>query len=120
MHAEYGGAGTDVIAKLECSIHGTELALDTAPGSLLAQLHTDDASVTESATCFYGLNPSLESIASTGGMRVAARDGLGEIRAVERVDHPFFLATLYQPQLRTSAGNPHPVFTGLLRAAQSR
>jgi CTP synthase (UTP-ammonia lyase) len=52
-------------------------------------------------------------------MRIAATERDGSVRAVERIDHPFFLGTLYQPQLRSSRGAPHPVFVGLLRAAIS-
>jgi CTP synthase (UTP-ammonia lyase) len=59
----------------------------------------------------------LLHIAGVGGMAVAATDRTGEVRAVERPDHPFFVATLYQPQLRSAPGAPHPVFTGLLAAA---
>jgi CTP synthase (UTP-ammonia lyase) len=49
-------------------------------------------------------------------MRAVAVDNTGEVRAVERTDHPFFLATLYQPQLRSEPRRPHPIFVGLLRA----
>jgi CTP synthase (UTP-ammonia lyase) len=50
-------------------------------------------------------------------MRIAATDATGEVRAIERNDHPFFVATLYQPQLGSTLGSPHPVFIGLLDAA---
>jgi CTP synthase (UTP-ammonia lyase) len=53
-------------------------------------------------------------------MRVAAVDNTGEVRAIERPDHPFFMGTLYRPQLRSQPGAPHPVFTGLLKAAAVR
>jgi CTP synthase (UTP-ammonia lyase) len=49
---------------------------------------------------------------------VSGVDQTGEVRAVERDDHPFFLATLYQPQLRSSPGAPHPVWLGFLRACE--
>ena len=34
-------------------------------------------------------------------------------------DHPFFVGTLYQPQLRSAPGLSHPVFIGLLDAAHA-
>ena len=49
-------------------------------------------------------------------MRIGAIDGTGEVRAVERTDHPFFLATLYQPQLSTGPETPHPVLSGFVEA----
>jgi CTP synthase (UTP-ammonia lyase) len=105
-----------VITLLSCSLQQVELAVELAPGSRLAQLHAV-ASVVERTTCSYGLAVGLQHIAGVGGMAVAATDCTGEVRAVERPDHPFFVATLYQPQLRSAPGAPHPVFTGLLAAA---
>ena len=49
-------------------------------------------------------------------MIVAATDDDGEVRAVERPDHPFFVATLYQPQLTSSHERPHPIWTGFVDA----
>lgn len=60
----------------------------------------------------------MQHIAGEHGMRVAATDATGEVRAIERTDHPFFVATLYQPQLRSARSAPHPVFVGLLDAAR--
>ena len=88
------------------------------PGSLLARLYGAAAAV-EHTTCSYGLDPAMQHLAGEWGMRVSATDDTGEVRAVEREDHPYYVGTLYQPQLRSSPGAPHPVFTGLLRAAFS-
>lgn len=85
---------------------------------MMARLH-GAARVIERTTCNYGLAAGLEAIASSGGMTVAATDGTGAVRAVERPGHPFFIGTLYQPQLRSAPGSPHPVFVGLLEAAAS-
>ena len=91
--------------------------MDLEPASLLAELHGNQSPVIEHTTCNYGLNTSMEQIASEHGMRVAGVDDLNEVRAVERTDHPFFVATLYQPQLRSTAENPHAVFVGFVKAA---
>lgn len=55
-------------------------------------------------------------MANDHGLRVSAIDDTGEVRAIERTDHPFFVATLYQPQLRSSAEDPHPIFVGFVDA----
>jgi CTP synthase (UTP-ammonia lyase) len=115
-HAEYGAGGVPVITLLACSLQGTQIEVRLTPGSRLARLH-GAPTVVERTTCSYGLDPAMQHLAGEHGMLVAATDDTGEVRAVERVDHPFFLGTLYQPQLRSSAGDPHPVFVGLLRAA---
>jgi CTP synthase (UTP-ammonia lyase) len=41
----------------------------------------------------------------------------GEVRALQLRAHPFFLATLFQPQLSSSAERPHPIVEGFLRAS---
>jgi CTP synthase (UTP-ammonia lyase) len=49
-------------------------------------------------------------------MTISATDDTGEVRAVERPGHPFFVATLYQPQLTSTRQRPHPVFLGFVEA----
>jgi CTP synthase (UTP-ammonia lyase) len=115
-HAEYGPGGTPVITLLECSLQDQRITVELAPGSLLGELHGTQRAV-EHTTCSYGLAPEVQHIAGEHGMRIAATDATGEVRAIERVDHPFFVGTLYQPQLRSTPGAPHPVFIGLLDAA---
>lgn len=114
-HAEYGAGGTAVISLLACSLQNQTITVGLTPGSRLATLYQALQAV-ESTTCSYGLAPEMQHIAGEQGMRVAAVDDTAEVRAIERTDHPFFLATLYQPQLRSTPGNPHPVFVGLLSA----
>ena len=114
-HAEYGAGGTEVISLLGCSLQGQTISVALARGSRLATLYGALQTV-ESTTCSYGLAPALQHIAGEHGMRAVGVDGTGEVRAVERMDHPFFLATLYQPQLRSEPNRPHPIFVGLLRA----
>ena len=52
-------------------------------------------------------------------MVVSAVDDTGEVRAIERADHPFFVGTLYQPQLRSTPEAPHPVWLGFVDAVTS-
>ena len=114
-HAEYGDVGTPVITLLACSLLDQTITVELTPGSRLAGLYGTESAI-ERTTCSYGVAPSLQHIASECGMRVAAVDDTGEVRAIERVDHPFFVGTLYQPQLTSSSAAPHPVFVGLLKA----
>ena len=53
-------------------------------------------------------------------MVVAATDDSGEVRAVERQDHPFFVATLCQPQLSSWPGRPHPLWSAFVAAVLAR
>ena len=118
-HAEYGVGGTAVISLLACSLQGRTITIKLTRGLRLAAL-CGSLHAVEHTTCSYGLAPEMQHIADEHGMRIAAVDDTGEVRAVEREDHPFFLATLFQPQLRSAPGRPHPVFAGLLKAALAR
>jgi CTP synthase len=56
-----------------------------------------------------------------GGMRLTGLspdDNLVEY--VELVDHPFFVGTQAHPEFRSRPDMPHPLFTGLIRAAAER
>ena len=115
-HAESSSEGTPVVAPLSCSLDGESIDVELTPGTQLAALYGNPSSVTEMTTCNYGLDPEWQHVASSGGMVVAGIDDTGEVRAVERPDHPFFVATLYQPQLRSSPDAPHPVWLGFVAA----
>jgi CTP synthase len=39
---------------------------------------------------------------------------------VELTDHPFFAACQYHPEFLSRPGKPHPLFRGLIEAAQQR
>jgi CTP synthase (UTP-ammonia lyase) len=119
VHAEYGVDGTAIVTLLACSLADNIITVTFADGSLLEAVH-GGATAIERTTCNYGLEPTYAYIAGTGGLRVSATDETGEVRAIERVDHPFFVATLYQPQLTTSSDVPHPVFAATNAAACAR
>jgi CTP synthase (UTP-ammonia lyase) len=62
--------------------------------------------------CSYGLAAPLE------GLVVAAHAEDAGIEALELPDHPFYMATLFQPQVGTSeTGAVHPLVRALLSAA---
>jgi CTP synthase (UTP-ammonia lyase) len=121
VHAEYGEAGgTPVITLLTCSLMEQRIQIELTPGTRLAVSYGGAATAEGLTTCNYGLEPTLQHLASSHGLRVSAVDNTGEVRAIERPDHPFFMGTLYQPQLRSQPGAPHPVFMGLLKTAAAR
>src|SRR5207244_5488599 len=101
--------GTPVITLLTCSLDGQHITVDLTPGSRLAELH-GARQAHELTTCNYGLAADFTNLAATHGLHVAAIDADGGVRAIERVDHPFFMGTLYQPQLRSTTSAPPPVF----------
>jgi len=51
------------------------------------------------------------------GFPVVARGPNGEIRAIESPTHRFYIATLFQPQLTSKPGKPHPLVLAFVQAA---
>jgi CTP synthase (UTP-ammonia lyase) len=73
--------------------------------------------VVEEFFCNYEVNPQYEPDLASAGLAVVARAEHGEARAVELAGHPFFVATLFQPQLSSTAEKPHPLITAFVKAA---
>jgi CTP synthase (UTP-ammonia lyase) len=86
------------------------------PGSYLHSFYKKDV-VTEEFFCNYEVNPDFEGAIIEAGFSIAARGENGEIRAIESANHRFFIATLFQPQLSSKPGKPHPAVVEFLRAA---
>jgi CTP synthase (UTP-ammonia lyase) len=63
------------------------------------------------------VNPEFEWAFTEAGFPVVARGPKGETRAIESPTHRFFIATLFQPQLSSKPGKPHPIIVEFLRAA---
>lgn len=85
-------------------------------GSLLHRIYGCDE-VVEEFFCNYEVNPQYEPQLASAGLEVVARAEHDEARAVELTGHPFFVATLFQPQLSSSPDKPHPLVTAFVRAA---
>jgi CTP synthase (UTP-ammonia lyase) len=71
----------------------------------------------EGYRCRYGLNPAFRHALTAGPLRVAAEDEAGDVRAVELEGHPFFVATLFQPERAALRGEVPPIVSAFVRAA---
>jgi CTP synthase (UTP-ammonia lyase) len=76
------------------------------------------ASALEEYHCRYGLSPRLRDRLSSGALRASAWDTAGDVRAVELDGHPFFIATLFQPERAGLAGRLHPLIRSFVDAAR--
>ncbi len=86
------------------------------PGSYLQSFYAKDT-VTEEFFCNFEVNPEYEWAAMEAGFPGVARGPQGEIRAIESPTHRFYIATLFQPQLSSKPGKPHPVVMAFVQAA---
>ena len=118
-HAELDPEAPEpVIAQLDCAVVEATGEVRFAPGSRLAAIY-GALRATETYRCRYGLNPRYAAWLEVGPLRVSARDGSGDVRAVELEGHPFFIATLYQPERAVLTGRSHPLIAAYVAAVSA-
>ncbi|WP_406197521.1 hypothetical protein OH807_12220 [Kitasatospora sp. NBC_01560] len=105
-----------VIVPLSCSLVGHEGAVEIAPGTLAERILGTTRTL-ERYHCAYGLNPAYLERLRAGGLRFSAVDDDGDLRMLELPGHPFFLASLFQPELAGDGTRAHPVVRALAAAA---
>jgi CTP synthase (UTP-ammonia lyase) len=108
--------GFPVIAALSCSLVGKSGAVFLDPTCRTAAIY-GRWRVVEHYHCSYGLNPVYRQAIERAGLHVVGEDDHGEARVVELHRHPFFIATLFQPQLASTPGAPAPLVRALVDAA---
>jgi CTP synthase (UTP-ammonia lyase) len=118
-HAELDpDAPEPVIAPLTCGLVEADDMIRFAPGSRLAAIY-GVPEIVETYHCRYGLSPACAPRLAGDPLRVSARDLEGDVRAVELDGHPFFMATLYQPERSGLEGRPHPLVRAFVAAVAS-
>jgi CTP synthase (UTP-ammonia lyase) len=119
-HAEVEpDAASLVIDRLACSLVGEERTVTAVAGTRLASVCGVEP-FTGFHWCNYGLvEGQIERLASAGLTMGAFADDAG-VEAFELPGHPFYLATLFQPQVGSSRRRElHPVLAALVAASQS-
>lgn len=111
-------APTLLVSKLTCPLAGKVQAIKILPGSLLHRAYGRDE-VTEEFACSYGFNPQFRHKFDKGRLKITGFDLDGEVRVVEMLDHPFYVATLFVPQISSRPASPHPLLIAYLKAALS-
>jgi CTP synthase (UTP-ammonia lyase) len=116
-----GGACTCVVIPVSCPIshdpafpklYGGE-TVHYATGSRLREIMGVDTSA-EQYFCNFEENPAFRARYEAAGLRVTAGNDSGVARAVELDNHPFFIATQFQPQMASRPGAPHPLLAALV------
>jgi CTP synthase (UTP-ammonia lyase) len=109
-------APTLFISKLACSLVGKTQTIRIVPGSHAHQAYGRQE-VTEQFYCNYGLNPEFRDKFNEGQLKITGVDLAEEVRIVELLDHRFYVATLFLPQISSRPESPHPLIVAYLRAA---
>lgn len=115
-HAETDSEGRMVIAPLSCSMVEKTDTIELRTNTLIARAYGRDE-ITEGYHCNYGVSADFAAALQDQSLRVTGWDEEGEIRAVELVTHPFFVATLFQHERNALEGRPAPLVQAFLYAA---
>ena len=108
-----------MITPLACSLVGQQHPVTIVAGTRAAALY-GVVSVVEDYYCNYGVNAEYLPRLREAGLSVSGLGEDGEARIVELASHPFFLATLFLPQTRSTAAKPHPLLAGYAAALGGR
>lgn len=109
-----------VVIPLQCTLYGEEREVEPTRGTRLAQI-CGEAPFVGFHWCGYGLDPRIEARLASVGVVLSARAQDAGVEAIELPDHPFFLATAFQPQVGASESRTlHPLIRALLDAGFER
>ncbi|WP_446219831.1 CTP synthase C-terminal region-related (seleno)protein [Micromonospora sp. IBHARD004] len=119
-HAENTPGAEDLLIEpLSCALRGHEGVVRFTAGSL-AQRATGVERSVERYQCGYGLNHRHLDTLVAHGLRFTGHDDDGQVRVAELPGHPFFLATLFQPELAGDGDEPHPMVRAFASAVAAR
>jgi len=116
-HAESAAdAPRPIIVPLDCALIEVEARVTLAPGSRLASAYGCEET-SEEYQCRFGLDETWRDRLSGGALSFTAFDEKGAVRGFELAGHPFFVATLFQPERAALRGILSPLVTSFVRAA---
>jgi CTP synthase (UTP-ammonia lyase) len=105
-----------IVSKLVCSLVGTEETVHILPGTLTGRAY-GEAQVREQFACNFGLNPLYREQIFKRDFKAAGFGPQGEVRLLELASHPFFIGTLFLPQVSSTPQVPHPLILAFVEAA---
>ena len=105
-----------LISRLSCSLAGERGAISLKAGSQAAQIY-GRTEIVEEYNCNFGVNPQLQPLLENRPLKISGTDAEGQARVVELEGHPFYLATLFQPERSAFGGAAHPLIVAFLNAA---
>jgi CTP synthase (UTP-ammonia lyase) len=119
-HAEYNGdIEKALIVPLECALLGEEAEVDVMAGTRAAEI-LGAGPRTERFFCSYGVDDGYRRRLEQAGVVFSGSDPTGAIRLFELPALPFFVCSLFQPELASDPTMIHPLITAFTDAAARR
>jgi len=115
-HAESNpDAAFPLISPLACALRDQSGTISLKEGTRIREIY-GAGEVVEEYNCSFGLAPNYRSLLDGEPLTITGEDTEGEVRVVELLGHPFFIATLFQPERRALKGEAHPLVNAYVRA----
>jgi CTP synthase (UTP-ammonia lyase) len=109
-----------LIVPLACTLYGERRTVTPVPGTRLAEL-LGAAPFDGFYYCGFGLDPGAAPALAAAGVRLSGHAPDAGVVALELPEHPFFVATAFQPQFGALAGEPlSSLIFAFAAAAQAR
>jgi CTP synthase (UTP-ammonia lyase) len=117
-HGESDPAAAEpVVSRLACSLYGEVRTVTPRPGTRFAEICGAEP-FDGFHYCGYGLAPAYVEPLEHAGVVVGATAPDAGVEAIELPDHPFFLATAFQPQVGASeTGQLGPLLDAFVAAS---
>jgi len=120
--AEHGETAPDaeraVLTPLACALVEARDSIQLHADSRIAEAY-GATRIEEGYRCRYGINPDFADALLSGALLPTGHDSAGDLRAIELDGHPFFVATLFQPERAALQGRTPPLAKALLKACQA-
>jgi CTP synthase (UTP-ammonia lyase) len=119
--AEHGETSPEsaraLLTPLTCSLVEAVDSIHLRPGSLIANAY-ETSDIHEGYRCRYGVNPQFERELLSNRLQAVGHDRSGDLRAIELKGHPFFVATLFQPERAALKGQMPPLVRAFVEACR--
>ena len=119
--AEHGETSPEsaraMLTPLTCSLVEAVDGIHLRPGSLIANAY-ETSDIHEGYRCRYGVNPQFERELLSNRLQAVGHDCSGDLRAIELKGHPFFVATLFQPERAALKGQMPPLVRAFVEACR--
>lgn len=114
-HAESNpDAELAIITQLACPLIEVSRTIFLKPKSQAAVIY-GKSEITEIFNCRFSFNADYLPRLNSSQMRISGVDETGEARLIELADHPFFIATQFQPERAALAGRNHPLIAAFVK-----
>lgn len=104
-----------LISGLKCRLVEKRDKIILRSGTRLAAIYRTNENE-EEYHCSYGINKDYLNIYSDSEMLFSAYDTEGEPKALELINHPFYIGTAFQPERSSLNGKLHPIVDAFFKA----